>query len=162
MCDNAKVIAWTVGLVELPSILWAGYSFKIHKHAYKASFGIKEKSDNPFDEDVKSDEDDWENPDNDLNKELSKNIFSSSVPPLGKAGAWIIFLWTIVFVYLIFRYSYSSPKVAKRNFKILGYTHAVIVTAILVLTLSINLPLFGRAIPYFIIQGAVINLLINC
>lgn len=146
MEENVTNLAAAIALIEIPSVLWAGWSFKMHKDMFGATAGG-------------SDSVSFKG--NGLLEHTGSTIFGAGVCPLGKFGAWFILAWTIIMLFLIIKYSRKTPSQAHKAFRAIGITHAVIMAIIAVLSAIMNYPLFLRTMPYYVVQAGVATLLIG-
>jgi uncharacterized membrane protein YjjP (DUF1212 family) len=145
MEENTKVIGTALLLIEIPAVLWAYWSFKMHEDWFSGTRGggsIQHKG-------------------NSWLQHTGTSLFGAGVCPLGKLGAWVIMVWTIVLVALLMYYSRQSSTEAHKMYRILGIVHACVIGVIALLSLIMNPPLFARTLPYYIIQAAVVMLLVG-
>ena len=145
METNTAVIGAVLALIEVPSLLWAYWSFKMHQDWFSGTDGKGAVS-------YKG---------NTWLQHTGTSVFGAGVCPLGKLGAWVIMAWTIVLVALLLYYSRKSTSEAHKVYYILGIVHACVIGIIAFLSLIMNPPLFARTLPYYVIQVAVVMLLVG-
>ena len=127
--------------IEILSLIWAWWSFKMHRNLFKATPGDVGKK---FLHHHKSTIT-WL-------KHNGTGILHTGVCLLGKLGAWMLLFWTIIL--LISIYVVKTP-----NFSVLGYLNLTFVSIVFVLSGLMNFPLWVRLVPYFILQILVIYFL---
>ena len=133
---NTPSLRTTVLFLELPSLLLAMWSFKV--------IGASPGSQSGTEQFVGSS----------LLAHKENTILDSSVCPLGKFGAFVIFIWSLLLVGLMF-------ELEQEKFYILGWINMAIITIIFILSLAMNQPLFIRTLPYYFVQIAICILLIE-
>jgi len=86
------------------------------------------------------------------------DILNSGVCPLGKFGAWVTFLWFAIMLSLMY-WKYTDTSVTPSDIdqfnKIICSFHIILFGIIFILSLIMNLPLFIRTLPYFMLQIAI-------
>jgi hypothetical protein len=136
-------------LLQLPALLWSLWSFKMHKNAFAAtsSGGSHEAhfAGNKFLEHTGS------------------GILTAGVCPLGKVGAWVIVLWSLIMISLLiyFYNKYTKPTDIKRINTIFGILNSVIMGVIFLMSFIMNRALFIRTLPFFLTQIAISLILLN-
>ena len=148
METNTSTLATSIVLLEIPSLFWAWWSFKMSDSVKRSYSNVKPQ--------VHFKGHKWI-------EHTGSSIFGAGVCPLGKFGAFVIFLWTILMSGLLLYYAHSAKNKEKAHdvFRILGIVHAIVIGIIALLSLIMNYPLFIRTLPYFITQVAVAWLLIG-
>lgn len=132
--SNASKLAILVFLV-LPSILWVIWSFKM-----TTSF----------------------NDDKGFTYHKPGTILGAGVCPLGKFGAWVIFIWSCIMIIVLgFTYKTNDASQIDKVNKIVGYINAFIMGIIFILSLVMNTPLFIRTFPFFFTQIAITMIILH-
>lgn len=123
----------------IPSMLWAVWSFKIHNNMFSATGSSDE-----------------------FYKHETTGILTSGVCPLGKFGAWVIFVWsTIILLLLSSVYTKNDSSQIKTTNIVVGSLNAAIIGIIFILTLIMNRDLWIRTLPFFLTQVGITIILFN-
>ena len=133
---NTPSLRVIVSFLELPSLLLAMWSFKVIGSSPSSPTGTEQFSGSS------------------LLAHKENTILDSSVCPLGKFGALVIFIWSLLLVGLMF-------KLEREKFYLLGWINMAIISIIFILSLAMNQPLFLRTLPYYFVQIAICILLIE-
>jgi hypothetical protein len=130
--------------LSLPSLLWVAWSFKMYP---------KLPSDCHCDVPAKQHFDGIP-----FLQHSEIDILNSGVCPLGKFGAWVTFIWFAIMLSLMYwKYSdtQTTPSEIDQFNKIICSFHVILFGIIFILSLIMNLPLFIRTLPYFMLQIAI-------
>ena len=128
--------------LELASLLCVFWSFKLHKNLFSKTVSSESNKSISFSG-------------HDLLEHDGSGILSAGVCPLGKWGAWFIFVWSIVLLSILFSVYRKPSTDFNSTCKTLGIMNAVFIGIIFILSLIMNLPLFIRTLPFFFIQTSV-------
>ena len=131
--------------LSLPSLLWVVWSFKMYPTNATINCHCNSPARNQFEG---------------INflQHSEIDILNSGVCPLGKFGAWVTFLWFAIMLSLMYwKYSdaKSTPSDVYEFNKIICSFHVILFGIIFILSLFMNLPLFIRTLPYFMLQIAI-------
>ena len=133
-------LAVAIFLIQIPSIIWAWWSFNMHRALFREGHPSLYNEPSSFTE------------------HMSGTLFTAGVCPFGKLGAWTLLLWTITLSILLLIFAEKNDR---KNIKKLGIAHVSLVGLVFLLSLIMNGYLFIRTIPYFIIQIGIGILLID-
>lgn len=127
------------------SMLWAFWSFKMDKNLFSGTKGGAGPSYHTG-----------------VLKHSGSGLLSAGVCPLGKLGAWVIFLWGVTMLVILgIKYkSNDKDKIRKIN-KIIGWINVAITGIIFIVSLLLNQPLFFRTLPFYLIQISISIVLLN-
>jgi len=136
-----------VFILLIPSLFWVLWSFKVYEDLviYHPNSPSSEEHDSPSSVRYEGCS---------LMQHRESTIMNSEVCPLGKLGAWIILIWTLVLVKLLYDQTLLS-QIFKTTI-ILGVIHALIVCTIAIVSFVTNAPLFIRTLPYYVVQIIVV------
>lgn len=136
----------SITMLEIPSILWAIWSFQLHKTLWKSDMSAQQKQ-HQFVYNTKYAKQGFF-------EHVQNGVLYSSVCPFGKFGAWVILLWTIALITSIYTLSGS-------NLFIIFIVQNIIIGLIFILSLFMNYPLWIRTLPFFYLQIIVSFLLLS-
>ena len=91
------------------------------------------------------------------------NILNSGVCPFGKFGAWIIIGWSLAIIITIsLLMAKNTDEDEKRKiYDYLGYGTLTLLISAFVLSLIMNLPLAIRSLPFYLVESAIVGLLLT-
>jgi hypothetical protein len=135
-------------MLLLPSLLWSFWSFKMYKDAFSGTSG--ESHEEHF-------------AGNKFIEHTGSGILTAGVCPLGKLGAWIILIWSIILISLLITFynKYTDEDDIKRINKIFGIMNIVLASILFIATIIMNPPLFIRTLPFFYTQSAISLIILN-
>lgn len=135
-------------LLSFPSLLWVFWSFKMHKNAFTSTSGITEETHFTG---------------NKFLEHSGSGILTAGVCPLGKLGAWITLIWSVILISVLYTYynKHTNENDIKWINKVVGIINIVLASILFILTIIMNPPLFIRTLPFFYVQIAISMIILN-
>lgn len=125
-------------MTEVPAVIWAWWSFKMHKNWFHATPGSLNPQRRTYD--------------NTFFAHTGTGWLYTGVCPLGKFGAWVILLWSMALIVMEFLLPTSDM------FPVF-IVHIAVMGIIFILSFIMNRPLWIRSIPFFWMQTIAATLL---
>jgi hypothetical protein len=148
--NRNKVVILTFLL--LPSLLWVIWSFKMNEGLFRT---LSKNTDFQSTKQFQG---------SSFLEHTENTILGSGVCPLGKFGAFVTFIWSMTMITACF-WKYgdihaTDDEIVTFN-KVIASINISIVGIIFVLSVIMNLPLFIRTLPYFMMQIAITILILT-
>jgi hypothetical protein len=135
--------------------IYAGFAFKIHDSLFNmtrpTSYSISSESKVYY----LHGEYDWLKHQEIQAGNLLKRTLNAGVCQLGKFGAWILFIWSLLMFILLLVYMKKEKNVKNNIYKVIGIINIVLSIIYGIMTFMLNTPLFYRCIPYLVFQVSV-------
>ena len=116
--------------LQIPSLALSSWSFKLHKNVFTPTQAG-------------------------LLTHKEGGILGAGVCALGKLGAWIIIIWTILSSIILLNNRNSGSILA------VLITHSILLSILIIATMVMNPQLFVRTLPFILLQIGVILFLID-